>query len=313
MLNCCLFFEIKQNDNAPKNLKYGDILLTEEQMERINLVKNVTNKIRSHFRKEATIVSWVDGIIPYTLSPKFGLMEKIIIEKAMKKIEEVSCFKFKPRNFEIDFLKISPLDGCYSYVGKIGGGQDLSLSKGCIYDYIIIHELLHAIGFEHEHQRYDRDKYINVVYQNIEPSQYHNFDKINIHEVTTFQYKYDLKSIMHYDETAFGKINHITKKKLVTMIPKDNSLTLLDNLKLSQWDIEKLNLAGNCKSKSNGKGEYIVTDSGEKKTNLVVIDCLDLSPFCYLYLKQGLCLNAIYIQLTTSLCPKTCFNCMLSV
>uniref|UniRef100_A0A0N5B965 Metalloendopeptidase n=1 Tax=Strongyloides papillosus TaxID=174720 RepID=A0A0N5B965_STREA len=300
-------------------------------MERIKITENPLNKVRSHFRREAITMRWNDAVVPYTISPKFGLMEKMLIQKAMKQIEEVSCFKFKPRNYEADYLKISKLDGCYSYVGKIGmpysfrlfknpifcilgGGQELSLAKGCLHDYIIIHELLHAIGFEHEHQRYDRDNYIEVVYHNIEPSQYHNFDKVNIHEITTFNYKYDLKSIMHYDETAFGRVNGMTRQKLVTMIPRDKSIKLNDNLELSTWDIEKLNIAGNCKSKNNNNdGNNIIESGSGEIPRVVVVDCLDLSPFCHLYLKQGLCINPIYIQLTTSLCPKTCFNCMTPV
>uniref|UniRef100_A0A0N4ZBZ7 Metalloendopeptidase n=1 Tax=Parastrongyloides trichosuri TaxID=131310 RepID=A0A0N4ZBZ7_PARTI len=262
-------FEIRKEKNGPENLRYGDIMLTEAQRRRIDLPRNASRKLRAHFRREAITMPWINAVVPYTLSPKFGLMEKMTIQKAMRKIEKVSCFKFKQRSLEIDYLTILPLDGCYSYVGRIGGAQDLSLSRGCMYEFIIIHELLHAIGFEHEHQRFDRDNFIQIVYKNIEPSQYHNFDKVNIHEVTTFNYKYDLKSIMHYDETAFGKVNHITKKKLVTMIPLDKSISLDDNLKLSSWDIEKLNIAGNCQSKEIEN--VVITEKGILKKHLKML------------------------------------------
>lgn len=32
---------------------------------------------------------------------------------------------------------------------------------------ILIHELGHVIGLIHEHQRYDRDKYVKVIYENV--------------------------------------------------------------------------------------------------------------------------------------------------
>lgn len=71
---------------------------------------------------------------------------------------------------------IVPLDGCYSYVGKIGGRQTLSLAADCIADYIIWHEMMHAIGFEHEHQRPDRDSFIRVDYANVIPGQMSEFE-----------------------------------------------------------------------------------------------------------------------------------------
>lgn len=47
----------------------------------------------------------------------------------------------------------------------------ISLARDCIAEYIIWHEVMHAIGFEHEHQRPDRDKFIRVEYSNVQPGQ----------------------------------------------------------------------------------------------------------------------------------------------
>ena len=58
---------------------------------------------------------------------------------------------------------------CYSYVGRLGNGQTLSLSRqGCIYHNTVQHELLHALGFKHEQCRSDRDQYIRVLLQNVQ-------------------------------------------------------------------------------------------------------------------------------------------------
>lgn len=57
---------------------------------------------------------------------------------------------------------------CFSAMGRAGDRQLVSLQKfGCIRHGIIQHELLHALGFYHEHTRTDRDKYIKINWDNI--------------------------------------------------------------------------------------------------------------------------------------------------
>jgi hypothetical protein len=82
-----------------------------------------------------------------------------------------------------------------------GGRQVISLGTGCSTGNTI-HEIGHAIGLWHEQSREDRDTWIRINWQNIDPNQRHNFDQ-HITDGDDVG-PYDYCSIMHYPRTAFS-------------------------------------------------------------------------------------------------------------
>ena len=82
--------------------------------------------------------------------------------------------------------------------------QYLSLGKswqnGCKMLGTVLHELGHAIGFWHEQSRPDRDDYIKIIWENVDPNYAANFDKYSYYEIDSREVTYDYKSIMHYSQ-----------------------------------------------------------------------------------------------------------------
>ena len=71
--------------------------------------------------------------------------------------------------------------------------------------HTVQHEMLHALGFLHEMARPDRDDYVVVHWDNIDPIFHNQYHKMNNLTWEDYGEKYDLKSIMHYEGWAFAK------------------------------------------------------------------------------------------------------------
>lgn len=76
---------------------------------------------------------------------------------------------------------------------------------GCMYLGTIMHEMIHALGFDHEHSRADRDDFITIRWENVEDDNKDQFDKVTNREYSAFGVRYNTKSIMHYDSYSFSK------------------------------------------------------------------------------------------------------------
>lgn len=50
----------------------------------------------------------------------------------------------------------------------------------------------------------ERDDYVEIMWENIEPGMESNFDKFSADVITNFGVEYDYGSIMHYDPYGFS-------------------------------------------------------------------------------------------------------------
>lgn len=69
------------------------------------------------------------------------------------------------------------------------------------------HELGHVLGFHHEHQRWDRDAFVTIHYENIKPGRQHDYDWIAPTNWIVSSTAYDYRSIMHYRVCWAGAVS----------------------------------------------------------------------------------------------------------
>ena len=102
------------------------------------------------------------------------------------------------------YLNLTFTGKCRTFVGRLPhpGGHVVEVGIGCV-----THEIMHVLGFFHEHNRYDRDQYVKIHWGNIQQGQDSNFQKMSKFESETYGTPYDPCSVMHYKQNAFGYVN----------------------------------------------------------------------------------------------------------
>uniref|UniRef100_A0A8C9KKU0 Metalloendopeptidase n=1 Tax=Panthera tigris altaica TaxID=74533 RepID=A0A8C9KKU0_PANTA len=142
--------------------------------------------------------------VPFLISSRYDKASRDIFLKAFAEFERFTCVRFVAYQGQRDFISIVPMSGCFSSVGRSGGMQVVSLAPTCLQKGpgIVLHELMHVLGFWHEHSRADRDHYIRVNWNEILPGFEINFIKSRSSNMLV---PYDYSSVMHYGRLAFSR------------------------------------------------------------------------------------------------------------
>ncbi|XP_016295842.1 high choriolytic enzyme 1-like [Sinocyclocheilus anshuiensis] len=178
--------------------------------------------------------------VPYKVSSEFSYYDRSVIANAMSSFHSKTRIRFVARSTQTDYISIENKDRCFSSLGRTGGKQVVSLNRnGCVYHGIVQHELNHALGFNHEQTRSDRDKYVKINWENISPDTAYNFQKQNTNNQNT---PYDYGSIMHYGKTAFTIQPGL---ETITPIP-DETVEIGQRQGMSNTDILRINKLYGC-------------------------------------------------------------------
>ncbi|KAL8624485.1 hypothetical protein ACOMHN_053028 [Nucella lapillus] len=243
-----------------RNLQKGSVLYDKDMIltkEQFSYLRPSGNREK---RKVITVSEryWPRGVIPYEFSSRLGRQQQIMISRAMRIWQKETCIRFMPASTYLSnrrrnadrVLFTSDGQGCSSFVGKNGGQQAITLSSGCWSQQVILHELGHAIGLIHEHQRPDRDQHVTILTKNAIP-QFQNQFMMFSPEVISTRVPYDFRSIMHYGPKAFtseGKITVLTKDP-------DYQDIIGQAEQLSNRDILAVNLMYRCTSTRQWRNE----------------------------------------------------------
>ncbi|MFG0257405.1 MAG: M12 family metallopeptidase, partial [Phycisphaerales bacterium JB043] len=175
---------------------------------------------------------WPNGIVPYVLDVSSTRAK--LARAAMDEIEWVSNVRFVERTTEPNYIRVRNSTGNSAHVGMIGGEQFVNIRSWNTHG-TIIHELLHSLSFWHEHQRPDRDTFVEVLWGNIQAGRENNF--VTHSFASTFG-DYDFQSLMHYGSYAFASCDCFT----IRMRPGFESFqgTIGQRAGVSQGDIEML-------------------------------------------------------------------------
>jgi hypothetical protein len=179
-----------------------------------------------------TNLPWPGGIIPYEFDLSVSPAQRTPYLGGLKEWELAGNIQLTPRSGEANYLLLTY--DPFAPQNMVGGTMPVTMTLNVLTRAQTAHEMAHAIGFQHEQVRSDRNTFIDVFTNNIVPSALSFFNVCT--NCPTFG-TYDFTSIVHFTAELFSTAPGI----LNTMEPKPPNgflLPKLNNIALSRGDRE---------------------------------------------------------------------------
>nr|XP_049698697.1 seminal metalloprotease 1 isoform X1 [Helicoverpa armigera] len=225
----------------------GDILLNDKQAE---LLEQQYAGVAARNAYIWPNTKWPRNTVVYDFNNEFTHAQIIAIHSAMLEIEEHTCIRFRRKTIlDRHYVRITGKpDGCYASLGywKDIPVHILNLGKaapgeGCFINSIIIHEWFHILGFLHMHSTYNRDDYVDLLWENMKPGYEFEFERFEYDVADNLDLPYEYASVMHYDRFAFSNNGR------PTMLPVHEDYGLMGQLDhVTGWDWHRVNRHYNC-------------------------------------------------------------------
>ncbi len=148
------------------------------------------------------VTHWTGGNVYYSFNANLPAAQRTAFLDAAQEWQKWLNVHFIARTNQANYINVyhDASDGSFSYIGMVGGVQDMSLASWAT-KWTACHEIEHALGAMHEQCRSDRNNYVTIDFSNIQSGAESNFavvsDSIN-------KGTYDFDSVMHYYDTAFA-------------------------------------------------------------------------------------------------------------
>lgn len=199
-----------------------DIILSSEEADELIQQLSAPDAGSQKSKRSASIYfeqypgkKWIKMPIRYWISDEFTDEEKTIIDNALKNISIVApCITFARDAAaattppQLQYVRDDSNCGGNTMLGRQGlhavnmGYKTSAACTDIVYKGKVMHETIHALGGAHEMSRTDRDNYVEILWDNVDPQQASNFAIKNAS--TSYGVTYDYGSRMHYRSKAFN-------------------------------------------------------------------------------------------------------------